>query len=231
MNCNEVSALLEALHDGALNSEIEADMMEHVSACSACYAGLVRIQSLSGLLQKSLIPAPTPELDVRLMDAFSGRYGRQGQKRSWWHRAFVGSVSIPKPAFAAALVAVAVALAAVAMIGRGTEVPSGGVAAVQEYRVAAPAPAQPAIVERTKIVEVPVVRERVVTRTLFVERKRTRAGKVQEPALAGKPSERELAMSDSISSNGYITLADLSNFQPAMETKARVLREVRPDEK
>jgi anti-sigma factor RsiW len=120
MNCVEVGALQEALHDGALDSETAKRVEDHLSTCAACGAELARLQIVSDLLQRSKIPGPSPGLDVRLMSAFVHNQQKLTRERFGWSRAFIGSVSIPKPALAMAAVIIAIALAAAVKIGKMT---------------------------------------------------------------------------------------------------------------
>ena len=52
MNCVEVSAFQEALHDGALDSETMKLVEDHLSACPSCGAELAQLQIVSDLLQR-----------------------------------------------------------------------------------------------------------------------------------------------------------------------------------
>lgn len=232
MNCEEVRALIEALHDGEVGPRGSDQVQAHVSTCAPCRAASERLTALSAVLKRSTVPAPSPELDERVARAFRRQHARTPPAAPrWWARLFAGSVSIPKPAFAAAVVAVAAALAGATMIGRITSRPGSEAAGLPAHQPAAHAAAPPRLVEVTKIVEVPVVREKVVTRTVIVSRGRDRVGKVRRQEPAPARNERELAMSGSVSPNGYFTVANLSDFQPAKEMKARVIKEAESREK
>jgi hypothetical protein len=82
-----------------------------------------------------------------------------------------------------------------------------------------------------RIVEVPVVQERVVTRVVYVERK-ARRGAGTAAALA---SQRDGAARDGEQSPGaassYFTRVDMEDFQPADEMKIRIVRKGKGDEK
>ena len=50
MDCVEVGALLEALHDGAVSQRMRAGLAAHLSTCPSCGIAWARLQALSGLL-------------------------------------------------------------------------------------------------------------------------------------------------------------------------------------
>ena len=84
-----------------------------------------------------------------------------------------------------------------------------------------------AIETRERIVEVPVaqapqIRERVVTRKVFVDRKSVDAFAEVRPAQLDK-NER-IAQDTSIENGGTVTRANLAGFQPATDLKIRVIR-------
>jgi hypothetical protein len=104
--------------------------------------------------------------------------------------------------------------------------------------------ASPEIIEQTKIVEVPVIRERIVTRVVYVERQGRAADlPARNPALFSSrkdlrrnspnsnPKDTFIAMKGSVAQNGYLTRIDLTGFQPTNGMNARVVREVKNDEK
>ncbi|HLM61352.1 MAG TPA: hypothetical protein VK308_11145, partial [Pyrinomonadaceae bacterium] len=163
----------------------------------------------------------------------------------WWRRIFAGSVSIPKPVFAAALIAVAVIVTVANLIGRNAAntLYAETISSAQAQVITAPS-ASPEIIERTKIVKIPVIRERIVTRVVHVEKQRRTADlPARNPALFSSrkdlrrnppnsnPKDTSIATKGSIAENGYLTRIDLTGFQPTNGMNARVVREVKNDEK
>jgi hypothetical protein len=243
MKCEEVSLLIEEFYDDEIDFRLKARVKEHLAGCPSCSAEFDRIFRLDQLLEKAPAPpAPSALLDQKLMKAFE-RHNKEALKSpAWWQRIFVGSVSIPKPAFAAILLAIAAAITATIMIERnrsasseiGTSLPALSI-------VSAPLP--PEIIEKTKIVEVPVIKERVVTRVVYVERENSEAIKSQKALSARngndgnmqkqilKEGDTNLAMNGSVEDGGYVTRANLTGFQPATELKTRIIQEGKPGEK
>jgi hypothetical protein len=143
------------------------------------------------------------------------------------------------------LIAVAVIVTAANLIGRNAAntLNAETISSAPVPVITAP-PASPEIIEQTKIVEVPVIRERIVTRVVHVERQRRTADlPARNPALFSSrkdlrrnfpnsnPKDTAIAMKGSVAQNGYLTRIDLTGFQPTNGMNARVVREVKNDEK
>jgi hypothetical protein len=84
--------------------------------------------------------------------------------------------------------------------------------------------------------EVPVVREKIITRTVYVERKRAtpaRESQIEMPAVAqtGETNDPSLVHSKPEEETGFFTRANLKGFQPADEMKIRVIKRNNTDEK
>jgi hypothetical protein len=151
-----------------------------------------------------------------------------------WRRALTAQVRVPLPV--AACAALALLLSPLAFGAR-------------PWRRAAPPPAaaEAAPAERVRVVEVPVVRERVVTRTVYVDKKERAASRgVSSQADAGVRTEVPEAASakraetlgrdaqtraPSDASAGYFTRVNMEDFQPAGEVKIRVVSRGGVDEK
>ena len=149
-----------------------------------------------------------------------------------WRRALTAQVRVPLPVAACAAVVLLGSLYALGV--RATAARVGPSAAVQG------AGASPAV----RVVEVPVVQERVVTRTVYVEKK----GRGGEQAVSPRrrPEPEELARRDGREVEaprrpepgqspeahaGYFTRVDMNDFQPAGEVKLRIVSRGGVDEK
>lgn len=147
-----------------------------------------------------------------------------------WRRALTAQVRVPLPVAACAAL---VLLGSLYVLGARATAPRVEQSAAQ---TAAP----PAAV---RIVEVPVVEERLVTRTVYVEKKGR--GDVQA-ASRRQPEREELARRDASEVEiprhqepvqnpeahaGYFTRVDMNDFQPAGEVKLRIVSRGGLDEK
>jgi hypothetical protein len=98
----------------------------------------------------------------------------------------------------------------------------------------------PEIIEQTKIVEVPVIRERVVTRVVYVERQSNETNNSQKSLLAqdrtGRNKQKqnltkeETNSATNVEASEYVTRGNLSGFQPIAELKTRIIQESKQDE-
>jgi hypothetical protein len=151
-----------------------------------------------------------------------------------WRRALAAQVRVPLPVAACAAV---VLLGSLYVLGTRATTARVGPAAPQTLT-------EPAAV---RVVEVPVVQERVLTRTVYVEKK-GRAG-VQPSATPRRPEREELARRDERGEGnaatprreepapgrdahaGYFTRVDMNDFQPSNEVKFRIVSRGGTDEK
>lgn len=253
MNCEKVDELLNAFHDGATSAALQSQIEQHIGGCPSCAAALNRLQYLRGLLRKDIAPPPPPSLEQKLMWAFFERHAPPETKApAWRYRLFAGSISIPKPVFAAALMAIALALMTANLIGRrAAAMTAVDTASTVPLSDSSQSPLPARLVERTKIVEVPVIKERIVTKivtkTVYVERENADINKIpKKPSTfdlsrttaVSKERDNEgnfavpnLPMSGSVAENGYFTQTDLTNFKPAAESNIRIIKKEKSNEK
>jgi hypothetical protein len=90
-------------------------------------------------------------------------------------------------------------------------------------------------IESVKTIIVPVVQEKIITRTVYVEKKRAtmRVPRALLPAVAraNAMNEATLASSKPEAETGFFTRANLKGFQPADEMRIRVIKRNNTDEK
>jgi hypothetical protein len=149
-----------------------------------------------------------------------------------WRRALTAQVRVPLPV---------AACAAVVLLGSLYVLAARATSRIEP--AAAQTEARPAAV---RVVEVPVVQERVVTRTVYVEKKVR--GSLQTASRL-QPEREELARRDDKNERdaeapqrqepaqgqdthaGYFTRVDMNDFQPAGEVKLRIVSRGGTDEK
>jgi hypothetical protein len=150
-----------------------------------------------------------------------------------WRRALTAQVRVPLPVAACAALVLLGSLYVLAARATASRVEPS----------AARTEATPAAV---RLVEVPVVQERVVTRTVYVGKKERAAPRVVSTRAAGR---EELAVRDDKNERdaeappspdpaqnpeahaGYFTRVDMNDFQPAGEVKLRIVSRGGVDEK
>lgn len=223
MNCVESKNNIEALIDGELGGALKDAVENHLRICRACEETKDEMILLSGFLQTSEIKLPSAALENRLMQSFRQR--QKAEKVSSWRQIIFGAVAIPKPVFAALLLAAVTASWLAFEVGKINSSIVSMTAPTIDSQVQMP----PETEIKTVVVEVPVVREKIVTRTIFVrEKPENQSGKAQ-PAAASKSNI--LPSSSSVADNGYFTDVNLKGFQPSAEIGAKIIKEVKEDEK
>ena len=176
-------------------------------------------EELRELLRAWEVPRPLHEARVRLRAEF-----RASARRSpLWRRALRAELRVPLPLAACAVVAL---LSLFAFAARSASRPPRPKPAV-ESETAKAADAAPAV----KVVEVPVVRERVVTRVVYVEKKARRGDAVELAAAGARAMEEGAGPRGAGGASSYFTRVDMEDFQPAGEMKIRIVRRGKADEK
>lgn len=245
MNCEKIYELMESLGNGAADSIDKKQIKSHIAVCPSCTFAFERFRELKKLLKISFVPPPSTALDRQLMAAFNQQHSRTANSSVWWRGIFAGSMSIPKPALAAALVIVAGLIFAANFAGRRVAFYSNATSSATP--AVAVSPASPEIIERIKFVGVPVVEERVVTKVIYVERENKTIQTEQLKSSDSKqksPNDKrrensenqtaanpDLKMSGTVAENGYFTRTDLSGFQAESVIKAKIIREEKNNEK
>ncbi len=161
-------------------------------------------EELKDLLGQWQTPNSFDALDQRVLTAY-----RQRSRPSLWRRLLTASIRVPAPVMAAAMLLMLFS-AAVALRALSHE--------PQLVLQSAPP------VERIKIVEMPVGAGKVITRTVYVERK-TRPKSGRQINLSSRDANGlSLAVYEGKEATGYFTHGDLSGFQPAEEMNFKVIK-------
>ncbi|HWS90908.1 MAG TPA: hypothetical protein VN282_28315 [Pyrinomonadaceae bacterium] len=183
---------------------------------------------LTALLRTWDVPARDAGARARLLADFRASVRRA----PLWRRALTAQVRVPLPVAACA-----------GLVLLGSLYVLGARATARVEPAAAQTEAQPAAV---RVVEVPVVRERVVKEVVYVEKKERAAPRVVSTRAAEReelarrddkneggpeaPQGQEPAQGQE-SHAGYYTHVDMNDFQPAGEVKFRIVSRGGTDEK
>jgi hypothetical protein len=184
---------------------------------------------LRTLLREWDAPDPAPDERARLLSGFCAIHVR----RPLWRRVIGADLRVPVPVAACAFVAF---LAALAFAAARTET-WPRVASVEPSALVQTSDAAVNPVPAVKIIEVPVVQERIVTRFVYVEKKERgeRAGVFEQPgtrATYGASDLKRAADSqDASQPTSFFTRVDMADFKPADEMKIRIVKRGKTDEK
>ena len=221
MNCLEISAQIEAWFDGAAEPALKDEIEAHLLACPLCNNRLTRLRAMRNLLQRDSIPPPSTLLDMQVMSAFRDRHSRPRNESHRWRSLVFGSVLVPKPALAMALVALAAALLVGVLIGKRTanQIVKREAPSVVTSLMSAPSSKTPeAGVQRGE-------------RTLQTKAPRYRSGqRVKRTggsvSVAGNSPANSLESATTVSPLGanYSTRASLGGFEPVRESRIRVIK-------
>jgi hypothetical protein len=231
-DCRTMESKLVDLVFGELDAEETSRLLAEVEACDGC---LDEYCSMTGalLVFDKAVEASTPDesywprhqamLHQRL-EQITPRPSRPGRD-PLWKRIFAARLPVPVP-IAAALVIALLVSSALALRQSAKE-------ATKETTTAA---AQPPVERQSppEVIEVPVYREKVVTRVVYVEKKargKAEAGRKapttqrnDDATLTARRAEAESVQ------GGFFTHANLTDFQPADDMKIRVIKRSNPDE-
>ena len=180
---------------------------------------------LRELLRAWEAPAVSTAARERLLADFRA----SARRAPLWRRALRAELRVPLPLAACAVAAL---LSLLAFAAHTASRPARPEAAV-ETQTANAGVAAPAV----KVVEVPVVRERVVTRFVYVEKKGRRdacgagARPAAQLAAAGGRGPQAAASPGAGAASSYFTRVDMEDFRPADEMKIRIVRKGKADEK
>jgi hypothetical protein len=219
MKCVEVKEHLETFLDGETGVIWRDEIETHLETCESCRAEFAELRSVSRLLRKELPVSAPNHLDAKVFAAFRQHH----EKKSVWNwSAILASIFAPKPIFALLTLGILTGLAF--LVGRMT-------APANEIIVASPSQ----IVEKevpkevikyievptTKIVEIPIEREKIVTQIVYrnVEMKR----KSLSPTLRAGNSPNKNSES--------VEQVDLKDFQPLGEISPKILKKGETNEK
>ncbi len=178
-----------------------------------------------------------PRASARSRELLLADFRAHARRAPLWRRALRAELRVPLPVAACALVALLSLLAFAARSPSRSQQSKAvapetlNAAAAQTSGTTGAQVSDAGAAANVKVVEVPVVRERVVTRVVYVEKKERRGAR-PDAALA---AERERRARDGEQPSGaassYFTRVDMEDFQPADEMKIRIVRKGKGDEK
>lgn len=220
-NCRKMeNQFLDLLFDD-VDAAAKRRLLREIEGCAVC-AG--RYHSLSDTLlvvERTTKAALPPEnywpsynaaLRHRLRAPFQPTAEVKASRAPLWRRLLATKLPIPVPVAAALVIGLIISSALA--FGRGQ---------VRQTSLASSPLTGP-----VRVIAVPVVQERVIMRTVYVEKKQS-VERGQRPALpvavrANEIIDSTVASGKHEDETGFFTRANLKGFQPADEMKIRVLK-------
>jgi len=224
MKCIENKKNIEALLDNELDDALRDAVEGHFQVCPVCRELKEEAASLSTLLRTSQIPLPSAALDARIMKSFR----QQNAPVPIWRRFILGTFAVPKPAFAALLILAMAGFWTAFQLGK---IYSTSISISEQLGETTRAPVQtPEQTEvQTVVVEVPVIKEKIVTRTIYL--RQPQINKNEKSKSLDVLRQSDLPLSSVVANNGYFTDVSLKGFQPSAEINAKIIKGVKEDEK
>lgn len=236
-NCRETrSRLVELVFDCSAGGHEPEHGIAEIKACAGCLEQYQALRATLGLLERGAVEQPAESYWTGYNERLRQHLTALPQQPSspeypgrWW-KSFVGySIPVPLPV-AAAVVLLLVAASVLTLREPGPTM------LTQRY-VPSSAPARPLPVAPSpapQVVEAPVLREKLVTRIVYVERTRRAASqKKQEQVVArqlkgaGVPTSAvhktsfERNADDDIA---YFTRTNLAGFEPSNNLQINILK-------
>ena len=229
-DCRTINSRLVDLVFDELEADEKLRLLAEVETCDGC---LGEYRSITGTLlvfdraaeaslpEESYWPEHRAMLSQRLAPAVASSPGISRQRRDpLWKRIF--TVRLPVPVPVAAVIMLALLVSSVLALRKPA---SQRATPVQPAAVATAAP--------SKVIEVPVVREKIVTRTVYVWKKQRE--KKEQLRSAPTPASEETALTarhteKASGEGGIFTRANLTGFQPPDELRIRIVKRSNADE-
>lgn len=240
MKCVDVEKLLDDFVNDDLDFAVQRNVELHLHECPFCQSETEELQKTNVTL-KNLAPiAPSKQFDERMLQAF--RQHQQNQiKPSFW-TAFFANFSISKPALACALLTFAVVSILAFQLGRITSKSTETAKTsdiIQTNSSENNLPVQ--IVEKrieipiTKIIEVPIYKEKIVNRIIYKDREVSKPLKIpnvkENEIRDDKFDSQNTAVTYIQNGNETYTPINLKSFQPVLEIKMDVIKKGKDNEK
>jgi len=221
MNCIETKKNIESLLDGELDADLKNAVEHHIWICPACCQFKAQMRSVSGLLQTSRIIPPAVELDRRILKAFQKHHAPTPSRRQVIFGAFV----IPKPIFAALFILAMAGFWLAFQIGKinSTTVSMTSPSIISD-EIPTQTPAETKV--QTVVIEIPVIKEKTVTRTIYVREQKNNKNEKGKSSAVLRQNNLPLYNS-SVADNGYFTDVSLKDFQPSAEMSAKIIKEIK----
>ncbi len=233
MKCVEIKKQIDSFIDNELNPSLRNEVEFHLKGCPFCEETLQELQTVGAILKKDISVPAFSRLDGRVLKAFS-RHHAEKSKPKWW-TVFYGQFIIPKPIVALALLTFAVFTGLAFQLGKTTAIDIRSELPVAET-VNLPAQtselnlsskfdeeskAKTSDAPIIKFIEVPIVKEKIVTRVVYVTKPRKNIA-IESRSAESKPNN--FALNSSVNENRYSTQVNLMEFKPVAEMKTQIIK-------
>ncbi len=234
MKCTEIEKQIDSFIDGELSSPLGNKVEQHLKECRACEETFESLQALKRIIGKDISVPASSQIDERVMKAFALHQNNQQKKK--WRSVVFGQIAIPKPAFALALLSFAVFTGLAFQLGKMSATDVRVVMPPMETVNVSPQMSETNLLSKAvkesenkisdtaiiKFIEVPVVKEKIVTRVIYIHKQPGKENSIK--ARSAKLQPDNFALNSSVNENRYSTQVNLKTFQPVTEMKAKIIK-------
>lgn len=233
MKCVEVEKHINSFIDDELSLPLGRKVEFHLKECPVCEETFDSLQTLRRIVGKEISVSASSQLDGRVMQAFSKHHRNKQKKRRW--AVVLGQIVIPKPALAVALLTLVAFSGLAFQLGKMTATDVRLEMLIMETVNLPPQISEPNLPSKfaqetedkvfnapiIKFIEVPVIKEKIVTRVVYVTKPLRRNGLKLNSA---ESTADNVVLNNSMIENGYSTQVNLKDFQPVAELKTKIIK-------
>jgi hypothetical protein len=194
--------------DGELNRRARMGLEKHLAECGRCRAQYEQLRFASRAVSRLVVPQVRPPAwqAVAAQPCFA-----QGKRRARLESFWTMKINVPAPVAAAAALALLFGLAGALALGQ-----------LDLEQQSIEPPQTRALAPQIRFVEVPVERERIVTRTVYATREPRSTSRTQAPLTVAGAARQQRTRS---SNRELLTSTSLAGFRPATDARLRIVKE------
>lgn len=233
MKCTEVEKQINFYIDGEISTLHKKEIESHLANCYDCREAVGNLQELRKVLTGYLPVKDSAPNSAEIMEVFNRHHSKKQNKFAGWLSAVFGQKIGYKTAIASLSLMLLAFTSFGFLIGRLTatelrvEMPAIEIApnmppqtSEQQLAVQDAEKIEKREQPTVKYVEVPVEKEKIITRTIYLNRpeKQTKVSR----SVKNQPDNQ--AAETAINQKEYLTQADLGKFQPVSELKPKITK-------
>lgn len=234
MKCSEVKNFFQPLLDNEIELANKLEIEAHLEVCELCRVDFETLQNTQKLLKKQPQILPTMSFDNRVLQAFETRKSEKLEPPKSW---FAGLFAIPKPALGFAVTLFTLALGLTFLLGRMSVSSSPQIIAEKtanseskqdEIKLSTVKPVKEEVISTPEIktvikyVEVPVIKEKIVERIVYLN-KPNQKKEIENINIKNPPT---IEKNDKIASQ-----FNLKDLQPVANVTYKIIRKGETNEK
>lgn len=226
MKCIEIEKNIDLLLDDEANLLQKQEIKTHLEICDSCQTKFEALQKTKALLKEQPAILPSNSFDNRMLQAFENKLNAKPTPKENWFAKFF---AIPKPAFALMLALFAIGVGLAFLFGRmsvSSPQPIISNVAKNTEKEAKPnekmveiSPPEKIVNQTkfiTKYVEIPVVKEKVIEKIVYVNEPINIKPKTNKEDLVNETNKKER--------ENIVNQVSLKDLQPVANVTYKIIR-------